>query len=50
MSLPAYPLWSLAILAIDIIVISQVAQYGDLGAGMDDTPDRMRAAPRGTAT
>jgi hypothetical protein len=46
MSLPAYPFWSLAILALDIIVISQVAQYGDLGAGMDDGDDRVRTAPR----
>src|SRR3954468_4020510 len=46
LSLPGYPLWSLAILALDIIVISQVAQYGDLGAGMDDGDDRVRPAPR----
>ena len=36
MSIPAYPFWSLAIFAIDIIVIYQVAMYG--GAGYDDEP------------
>jgi hypothetical protein len=56
LSLPAYPFWSLAILALDVIIISQVARYGDLGAGLDEGPDRARGAervqtaPRGTAT
>ena len=36
MSLPAYPFWSLAIFAIAIIVIYQVAMYG--GAGYEDAP------------
>jgi hypothetical protein len=36
LSIPAYPFWSLAIFAIDIIVIHQVARYG--GAGMEDEP------------
>jgi hypothetical protein len=36
LSIPAYPFWSLAIFAIDIIVIYQVAVYG--GAGYEDTP------------
>ncbi len=36
LSIPAYPLWSLAIFAIDIIVIYQVAMYG--GAGYEDAP------------
>jgi hypothetical protein len=33
LSIPAYPLWSLAIFAIDIIVIHQVAVYGGAGSG-----------------
>jgi hypothetical protein len=36
LSIPAYPFWSLAIFAIDIIVIYQVAMYG--GAGYEDEP------------
>ena len=28
LSIPAYPFWSLAIFAIDIIIIHQVAVYG----------------------
>jgi hypothetical protein len=36
LSIPAYPFWSLAIFAIDIIVIYQVALYG--GAGYEDEP------------
>jgi hypothetical protein len=31
LSIPAYPFWSLAIFAIDIIVIHQVAVYGGAG-------------------
>ena len=33
MSIPAYPFWSLAIFAMCIIVIHQVAVYGGSGAG-----------------
>ena len=29
LSIPAYPFWSLAIFAIDIIIIHQVAKYGE---------------------
>jgi hypothetical protein len=36
MAIPAYPFWSLAIFAIDIIVIYQVAMYG--GAGYEEAP------------
>jgi hypothetical protein len=36
LSIPAYPLWSLAIFAIDVIIIHQVAKYG--GAGIEDEP------------
>jgi hypothetical protein len=51
LSIPAYPFWSLAIFAIDIIVIYQVAMYG--GAGYEDeprTPERVHAARRDLVT
>jgi hypothetical protein len=41
LSIPAYPFWSLAIFAIDIIIIHQVAVYGGREA---DAPRRERAA------
>jgi hypothetical protein len=41
LSIPAYPFWSLAIFAIDIIIIHLVAVYGGREA---DTPRRERAA------
>ena len=41
LSIPAYPFWSLAVFAIDIIIIYQVAVYGGAEA---DTPRRERAA------
>jgi hypothetical protein len=41
LSIPSYPFWSLAIFAIDIIVIHQVAVYGGREA---DTPRRAGAA------
>jgi len=47
LSIPAYPFWSLAIFAIDIIIIHQVATYG--GSGVDDekpSPETMHAARR----
>ena len=46
LSIPAYPFWSLAIFALDIIVIHQVAKYG--GAGYEDapSPETMHAARR----
>jgi hypothetical protein len=40
LSIPAYPFWSLAIFAIDIIIIHQVARYG--GVDRDDAPRRER--------
>jgi hypothetical protein len=42
LSIPAYPLWSLAVFAIDIIIIHQVASYG---GGERDAP-RPAAARR----
>ena len=44
LSIPAYPLWSLAIFAVDIIIIHQVVRYGAAGAGGVDTPRPERAA------
>lgn len=41
LSIPAYPFWSLAIFAISIIIIHQVAVYGGREA---DAPRRERAA------
>jgi hypothetical protein len=47
LSIPAYPLWSLAVFALDIIIIHQVAKYGAAG---DETrapsPERVAAARR----
>jgi hypothetical protein len=40
LSIPAYPFWSLAVFAIDIIIIHQVAKYG--GAERDEAPRRER--------
>jgi hypothetical protein len=40
LSIPAYPFWSLAVFAIDIIIIHQVAVYGGREA---DAPRRERA-------
>ena len=44
LSIPAYPLWSLAVFAIDIIIIHQVAKYG--GGGLDEPPPKRVAAAR----
>jgi hypothetical protein len=41
LSIPAYPFWSLAIFAIDIIIIHQVAKYG--GDEMDASAARRAA-------
>ena len=47
MSIPAYPFWSLAIFAIDIIIIYQVSLYGGAGVETDDrSPERVQAARR----
>ena len=50
LSIPAYPFWSLAIFAIDIIIIYQVAMYG--GAGYEETPspETAQAARRDLAS
>jgi hypothetical protein len=47
MSIPAYPFWSLAIFAIDIIIIYQVSLYGAAGVESDErNPERVQAARR----
>ena len=50
LSIPAYPFWSLAIFAIDIIVIYQVAMYGGAGYEDEPTPAQRQAARRDVAT
>jgi len=44
LSIPAYPLWSLAVFAIDIIIIHQVAKYG--GGDLDAPRPERTAAVR----
>ena len=47
LSIPAYPLGSLAIFAIDIIVIQQVAKHGAAGVEKEERdPARVHAARR----
>jgi hypothetical protein len=51
LSIPAYPFWSLAIFAIDIIIIYQVSLYGGAGVESDDRdPARVHAARRDAVT
>jgi hypothetical protein len=51
LSIPAYPFWSLAIFALDIIVIYQVSLYGGAGVESDDrSPERVHAARRDVVT
>jgi hypothetical protein len=50
LSIPAYPFWSLAIFAIDIIVIYQVAMYGGAGYEDEPSPERRHAARRDLVT
>jgi len=47
LSIPAYPFWSLAIFALDVIVIYQVSVFGAAGIEEDDrSPERVQAARR----
>ena len=50
LSIPAYPFWSLAIFAIDIIVIYQVAMYGGAGYEEAPSPETRHAARRDIVT
>ena len=50
LSIPAYPFWSLAIFAIDIIIIYQVSLYGAAGVESDERSQaRTQAARRDLA-
>lgn len=46
LSIPAYPFWSLAVFAIDIIIIHQVAKYGGVDSLEAPSPERVAAARR----
>lgn len=37
LSIPGYPFWSLAVFALDVIVIHQIATRGTAGRGANDT-------------
>ena len=50
LSIPAYPFWSLAIFAIDIIVIYQVTLYGGAGYKDEPSPETIHSARRDVAT
>jgi len=52
MSIPAYPFWSLAIFAIDIVIIHQIATRGTEGRGEDADmpPVATRSRPEDTVT
>jgi hypothetical protein len=50
LSIPAYPFWSLAIFALDIIVIYQVAMYGGAGYEDETSPETRHAARRDLVT
>ena len=50
LSIPSYPFWSLAIFALDIIIIYQVSVYGAAGVENDErSPARSQAARRDLA-
>jgi hypothetical protein len=38
LSIPAYPFWSLAIFALDIVIIHQIAAHGTEGRGANAAP------------
>jgi hypothetical protein len=46
LSIPAYPFWSLAIFALDIIIIHQVAKYGGDASLEAPSAERTAAARR----
>jgi hypothetical protein len=50
LAIPAYPFWSLAIFAIDILVIYQVAMYGAAGYEDAPSPETAHAARRDLVT
>jgi hypothetical protein len=51
LSIPAYPFWSLAIFALNIIIIYQVSVYGAAGVESEErNPARTHAAQRDVVT
>jgi hypothetical protein len=46
LSIPAYPFWSLAIFAVNIVVIHQVAKYGGASGEEAPRPQTVHAAQR----
>ena len=50
LSIPAYPFWSLAIFAIDIIIVYQVAMYGAAVYEDEPSPETRHAAQRDLVT
>jgi hypothetical protein len=50
LAIPAYPFWSLAIFAVDIIIIYQVAMYGGAGYEDEPSPETAHAARRDIVT
>jgi hypothetical protein len=49
LSIPAYPFWSLAIFALDIVIIHQIAAHGTEGRGADAETTRGSDAMTGMA-
>ena len=49
LSIPAYPFWSLAIFALSIVIIHQIAAHGTEGRGAGATPVDSRHAMEGMA-
>ena len=49
LSIPAYPFWSLAIFALDIVIIHQIAAHGTAGRGADAETTRGSDAMSGMA-
>jgi hypothetical protein len=49
LSIPAYPFWSLAIFALDIVIIHQIAAHGTQGRGADAETTRGSDAMSGMA-
>jgi len=46
LSIPAYPFWSLAIFALDVVIIHQIATRGTEGRGVDAPPKAPSATTR----
>ena len=46
LAIPAYPFWSLAIFALDIVIIHQIATRGTEGRGVEAEPQAPSATTR----